>query len=78
MKITARSSYCPECPYLEKNKEHLDKTQYENIVQHNAVFPCHMELKKVVGSDNSGVEIYASVVSEFVVCRGRAKEIGMI
>jgi len=37
-----------------------------------------MELKKVVGSDNSGVEIYASVVSEFVVCRGRAKEIGMI
>ena len=78
MKIEPRAKHCPECPYLEENKECLDQDQYENIVENKAIFPCHMELKKVVGSDNSGVEIYVAKVETFVVCRGRAEEIGMI
>jgi len=75
MKIKPREKYCDECPYLEKNKSHLNKEQYERIVKHNAVFPCHTELRNVVGSDNSGVEKYVASVETFVVCKGRWEEI---
>ena len=74
MEVKPRAEMCVECPYREENKDRLEVEQYENIVAANAVFPCHMDLKKVVGSDNSGVEIYVSVVDTFMVCRGRWNE----
>jgi len=37
-----------------------------------------MEMKGVVGSANQGVEKYVAKVETFVVCRGRARELGMI
>ena len=78
MRIKARETSCDECPYREENKHCMDAVQKKKIDESGAIFPCHEELFKVVGSDNSGTEIYVESVDEFIVCRGRAKEIGMI
>ncbi len=69
-----RDAMCVECPYRPENKKHLNEQQMGNIVQHNAVFPCHMEMKGVVGSPSYGVEEYVKKVDVFVICKGRFEE----
>jgi len=75
--MKCRDTMCVECPYKPENKKHLDEEQMSKIVESGAVFPCHMELKGVVGSTHSGVEIYAEKVDTFVVCKGRCAELGL-
>jgi len=74
IKMKPRDTMCVECPYRPENKKHLNENQYAKIVQHNAVFPCHMEMKGVVGSTNEGVELYVQKVDTFVICKGRFEE----
>ena len=74
MKFKPRERMCKECPYKKENQKHLSVEQHKEIVKVGAVFPCHMDLREVVGSDNSGVELYAQIVDTFVICRGRFEE----
>jgi len=40
------------------------------MIDNNIVSPCHMDMVKYTGVENSGVEYYAQVAPEFRVCRG--------
>ena len=40
------------------------------IIEKGVLFPCHLQLKAVTGSENTGVEQYIAEKDTFKVCRG--------
>jgi len=65
-KISICKKMCIECGFAPKS---IDNTLYQETLEYllkGIIFPCHMELKKVTGSENQGVE----KLKEIKVCRG--------
>ena len=63
---------CHECGFLNDSqvgvlKESLGLT---DIIEQGVIFPCHLQLKAVTGSENTGVEYYAETKDTFKICRG--------
>ena len=66
------SEVCFECGFLSDSqvgvlKESLGLVE---IIEKGVMFPCHLQLKAVTGSENTGVEQYMEEKDTFKVCRG--------
>ena len=66
------SEVCHECGFLSDSQVGILKEELglKYIVENGILFPCHLQLKAVTGSENSGVEQYADEKDVFKVCRG--------
>ena len=73
MKITVRKSVCKNCPWKRENAHQLNKEMIDEMIVKGTISPCHMEMVKYTGCENKGVEFYARVSPEFMVCRGFAE-----
>ena len=69
-KITCCKKACIECGFLYGSVRGSLWPSTVNYILDGRIFPCHMELKKVTGSENTGVEIYCETVKEIRICRG--------
>jgi len=70
MKIIPCKKVCKECGFLNNSDVGVLQPNIIDVVNTQTIFPCHMELKKVTGSENTGVESYMASEEEFRVCRG--------
>ena len=63
---------CHECGFLNDSQVGVLKESLglKEIIEKGVLFPCHLQLKAVTGSENTGVEIYAEEKETFKVCRG--------
>ena len=63
---------CHECGFLNDSQVGVLKESLglKEIIDSGVIFPCHLQLKAVTGSENTGVEIYAEEKDTFKVCRG--------
>ena len=63
---------CHECGFLDGSQVGVLKESLglKEIIDKGVVFPCHLQLKAVTGSENTGVEQYAEQKDTFKVCRG--------
>ncbi len=63
---------CPECGFLNDSQVGVLKKDLGllDIIEQGILFPCHLQLKAVTGSENTGVKIYAEKKNIFKVCRG--------
>ncbi len=63
---------CHECGFLNDSQVGVLKESLGllNIIDKGIVFPCHLQLKAVTGSENTGVEQYAEQKDTFKICRG--------
>ena len=63
---------CHECGFLNDSQVGVLKESLglREIIEEGVLFPCHLQLKAVTGSENTGVEIYAEEKNIFKVCRG--------
>lgn len=65
-KISICNKTCIECGFLKCSKKGVLTPDFIQIANRQILFPCHMELKKVSGSENTGVE----QMKDIKVCRG--------
>ena len=63
---------CHECGFLNDSQVGVLKESMGliDIIEKGIIFPCHLKLKAVTGSENTGTEIYAETKDTFQVCRG--------
>ena len=63
---------CHECGFLNDSQIGVLKKDLGllDIIEQGILFPCHLQLKAVTGSENTGVEEYAEKKDIFKVCRG--------
>lgn len=63
---------CSECGFLNDSVPGVlqEELGLAEIVRDGVIFPCHLQLKAVTGSENTGVEEYAAHKDKFKVCRG--------
>jgi hypothetical protein len=63
---------CNECGFLRGGIKGTLKPELGlfDIIENQILFPCHLQLKAVTGSENQGVEIYAEETNTFKVCYG--------
>lgn len=65
MKISVCNHICKECAFNNSTKDTLYAEAY-NIIEEGILFPCHMYLKSMTGSESFGTEL----LDEVKVCRG--------
>jgi hypothetical protein len=70
MKIIPCEKRCSECGFSKNAIKGTLQKEIIDCVNTQTIFPCHMELRKVTGSVNEGVELYAESQDVFRVCRG--------
>lgn len=63
---------CSECGFLNDSEVGVLKESLglSEIIEKGVIFPCHLQLKAVTGSENTGTELYAEKKDTFKVCRG--------
>ncbi len=63
---------CHECGFLNDSQHGVLKEDLGllDIIKDGILFPCHLQLKAVTGSENEGVEQYVEETNTFKVCRG--------
>jgi len=66
MKISICKKTCNKCGFSRKGTKNTLYKEILHYISQGKVFPCHLELKKVTGSENSGV----SKLKEVKICRG--------
>lgn len=64
--ISLCNKVCIECGFLKDSKKGVLTPDVIHIVNRQILFPCHLELKKVSGSENTGVE----QMEDVKICRG--------
>ena len=69
-KITVCKKMCIECGFHKDSQRGTLHKELIEYVMEQKLFPCHLELKKVTGSENEGCDIYCNEVEEVRVCRG--------
>ena len=70
MEVMVKNKVCSTCPFRKKNAHKLKLEMIEDMIKTGTISPCHQELVKYSGSEDSGVEIYAKEAPVFKVCRG--------
>jgi len=63
---------CSECGFVRGGIRGTLKPELglHEIIENQVLFPCHLQLKAVTGSENTGVEEYSEKVDTFKVCYG--------
>jgi len=68
--VTIMPKVCPECP-CHKNALPGSLVLKDAVpMVGRALFPCHMDLEAVSGSNNTGIEMYKETKDVFHTCRG--------
>lgn len=70
MDIEPCSKVCSECGFLPGSPVGILQPEIREYIAKGILFPCHMKLRSVTGSDNQGVELYMTVQPTVKVCRG--------
>ena len=65
-RIKTCNKICGECGFTKDGTTDTLYNEAYNIIENAIIFPCHMKLKEVTGSENQGVEL----LKEIQVCRG--------
>jgi len=78
-KIAPCKEVCNECGFLNDSQVGVLKESMGllDIIEKGVIFPCHLHLKAVTGSENTGVEQYAEDKDTFKVCRGYVESMFM-
>jgi len=70
MNIEPCSKVCHECGFLRGSPKGILTAESRNVIMQGIIFPCHLKLKAVTGSENQGIEDYVSSQPVVKVCRG--------
>lgn len=69
-KVTTCKKTCIECGFSKDSPRGTLQPELLQYIFEQKLFPCHLELKKITGSENTGVEKYIEEVDEIKICRG--------
>jgi hypothetical protein len=70
MNIEPCKSVCHECGFLQGSQKGVLTPDVVHFVKTGTLFPCHLQLKAVTGSENQGIEIYVQTQETIKICRG--------
>ena len=68
--ISTCKKMCNECGFSKHSQRGTLQEELIQYISEQKLFPCHLELKKVTGSENTGVEKYIEEVKTIKICRG--------
>jgi hypothetical protein len=69
-RIVCRDKPCHECGFIIGSDKGTLKKPLLDYLKNGIIFPCHLELEKVTGSENTGIEEYIEAVDKIKICRG--------
>ena len=75
MKVKPCDKPCVECGFKKDSQVGVLQPEILDFIKNGNLFPCHMKLKEVTGSENTGVELYKATQEVIYVCRGYVESV---
>jgi hypothetical protein len=68
----ALCNLCNECGFLKKGIKNTLKPELGlfKVIEEQQLFPCHLHLKAITNSENTGIEKYVNKVNKVKICYG--------